>query len=160
MEVRFTIPEGYALPAVHCCSIPLIDLSEYEPPAQLRSGMESGDRYIKASRYNLTAQAHNRRMFHRHLLARPWRALVFAISASMLGAMALEDVRNLKDEIYARHGRVFKTTWLQSYFASLPWYQPNANYADSMLNPTERSNIAYLDKLQTKLQKEMSMEEG
>ena len=85
MEVGFTIPEDYALPAVHCCSIPLIDLSKYEPPAQGRSGMEYGDRYIQASRYDLKAQSHNRRVFHRELVSRPWRAFALAIGMSILG---------------------------------------------------------------------------
>jgi hypothetical protein len=50
--------------------------------------MESDDVYRKASRYDLRAQAHNRRVFHRHLLARPWQALVCAIGMSLLGANA------------------------------------------------------------------------
>lgn len=42
--------------------------------------------YIKASRYDLKSQFHNSRVFHRELVARPWRALAFAISMSILGA--------------------------------------------------------------------------
>ena len=51
--------------------------------------MESGDRYIKASRYDLKAQSHNRRVFHRELVSRPWRALVLALGMSILGANAV-----------------------------------------------------------------------
>ena len=51
--------------------------------------MDSGDLYIKASRYDLKAQAYNRRVFHRHLVLRPWRALVLAVGMGMLGAMAV-----------------------------------------------------------------------
>ena len=50
--------------------------------------MESEDRYIKASRYNLKAQSHNSRVFHRVLVTRPWRALVLAIGMSILGVNA------------------------------------------------------------------------
>ena len=50
--------------------------------------MESGDRYIKASRYDLKAQAHNRRLFHRELVKRPLYAFVLAIGMSILGANA------------------------------------------------------------------------
>jgi hypothetical protein len=82
------------------------------------------------------------------------------LTASNLGTMNLEDVRNLKDEIYARHGKVFKTKWLQSYFASQTWYKPNPEYKESMLNRTEVRNAKFLARLQAKLEKEMSMEEG
>lgn len=51
--------------------------------------MESDDRYIKASRYDLKAQAHNRRVFHCELVARPWRALACAIGMSIVGVNAV-----------------------------------------------------------------------
>jgi hypothetical protein len=51
--------------------------------------MESDARYIKASRYDLKAQSHNRRVFHRELVARPWRAFACAIGISILGVNAV-----------------------------------------------------------------------
>lgn len=51
--------------------------------------MESDDRYIKASHYDLKTQAHNSPVFHRELVGRPWRAFVLAISMSILGANAI-----------------------------------------------------------------------
>jgi hypothetical protein len=56
----------------------------------------------------------------------------------------LEDAARLRNEIFARHGRTFKDRKLQAYFASLPWYRPNPAYADSLLTPIERKNIASL----------------
>ena len=44
--------------------------------------------YIKASGYDLKSQFHNSRVFHRELVARPWRALGFAIGMSILGSTA------------------------------------------------------------------------
>jgi hypothetical protein len=49
--------------------------------------MQSDDKYIKASRYNLEAQPHNRLVFHRQLLARPWQALTCAVGMTVLGAI-------------------------------------------------------------------------
>ncbi len=82
------------------------------------------------------------------------------LTKTLVGSMQLEDVRNLKNEIYARHGKVFKTKWLESYFASLPWYKPNPDYSDALLNGVEKKNTTFLAQMQTKLQKAMSMEEG
>lgn len=51
--------------------------------------MSSDPIYIRASRYNLKAQMHNFRVFHRQMVMRPWHALVFAIALSVLGANAV-----------------------------------------------------------------------
>ena len=41
--------------------------------------------YIKASKYDIKTQWHNSRVFHDELVARPWRALAFAIDRAFLG---------------------------------------------------------------------------
>jgi hypothetical protein len=53
-------------------------------------------------------------------------------------------VRLLRNELYARHGRVFKDKTVQSYFASLPWYKANPLYHDSLLTVMERKNVQTL----------------
>jgi hypothetical protein len=53
-------------------------------------------------------------------------------------------VRLLRNEIFARHGRVFKDKALQAYFSSMPWYKPNAAFDDSMLTAIEKANVATL----------------
>ena len=44
--------------------------------------------YIKASKYDIKTQWHNGCVFHYELVARPWRALAFAIGMSILGLNA------------------------------------------------------------------------
>ena len=56
--------------------------------------MESGERYIKASRYDFQAQAHNRQVFHRDLIAHPWRAFVLAIGMGALAAISFFNLIN------------------------------------------------------------------
>ena len=49
-----------------------------------------------------------------------------------------------RNEIYARHGRIFKNEYLQSYFNSCSWYQAvdgKTEVADSELNEIERANL-------------------
>ena len=50
--------------------------------------MNTDDGYLKASRYDLPAQTHNRQVFHRHLVARPWHAFALAVGMGLLGALA------------------------------------------------------------------------
>lgn len=63
------------------------------------------------------------------------------VTNALLEGMFLEDARKLRHEIYARHGRVFKDRWLQSYFKSFDWYKPNPRYTDASLTQVERQNI-------------------
>jgi hypothetical protein len=64
------------------------------------------------------------------------------ISKSMLDGLFLEDARKLRNEIYARHGKIFKDRWLNKYFSGFDWYKPNQSYTDASLTPTERKNVA------------------
>jgi hypothetical protein len=64
------------------------------------------------------------------------------ISTALLEGLFLEDASKLRNEIFARHGRVFKNRWLQRYFASFAWYKPNPAFSEKMLTETERKNIA------------------
>ena len=66
-------------------------------------------------------------------------------------APILDDQEKLsiaRNEIYARHGRMFDTEWLQEYFDSKPWYEGIYNAADFDQNVTlsdiETQNAAYL----------------
>lgn len=49
--------------------------------------MEFDDQYIKASRYDLRGQAHNRRLCHRVLVVHPWRAVACANGMGVLAAI-------------------------------------------------------------------------
>jgi hypothetical protein len=82
------------------------------------------------------------------------------ITESLLEGMFLEDARKLRNEIYARHGRVFKDKWLQKYFASFDWYKPNPNYTDAALTPVERQNAATIAAYEKKATSVMAAVEG
>ena len=57
-----------------------------------------------------------------------------------------EDLRMLRNEIYARHGRVFKDAKLQKTFAEMSWYKPDPNFRDEMLSEIESKNLASIKK--------------
>ena len=46
------------------------------------------------------------------------------ITEHMLKGLSLHELRLLRNEIYARHGRAFRAPWLQQYFEP-PWYDQN-----------------------------------
>ena len=52
------------------------------------------------------------------------------ITTEMVDGLFVEDLRVLRNEIYARRGRVFKDPILQKYFEAQAWYQPNPDFKD------------------------------
>jgi hypothetical protein len=67
-----------------------------------------------------------------------------AITEEMLDGMFIEDLRVLRNELFARRGRVFKDPELQKYFASQEWYTPDPEFKDDMLGPLEIKNLAVI----------------
>ena len=44
------------------------------------------------------------------------------VTEEMLKGLSLHELRLLRNEVYARRGRQFRTEWLSQYFWSQPWY--------------------------------------
>lgn len=49
----------------------------------------------------------------------------------------LEELYLMRNEIFARHGRPFKTNELNTYFRSQEWYKMNMEFKDEVLSPEE-----------------------
>lgn len=61
--------------------------------------------------------------------------------ADFLGKKSPEELRRLRNTVYAKYGRVFKDAELQKYFESQWWYAANPNYSDAILTKRDL-NIA------------------
>ena len=48
------------------------------------------------------------------------------VTRSLLEGLFIEDASQMRQEIYARHGKVFKEPWLQKYFSSFDWYKADS----------------------------------
>ena len=66
------------------------------------------------------------------------------LAPARLAGLYLEDARKLRNEIYARHGLIFRDHWLDGYFRSLPWYHPDPGYREANLSAIERRNVQTL----------------
>ncbi|HJQ39643.1 MAG TPA: YARHG domain-containing protein [Thermoanaerobaculia bacterium] len=63
------------------------------------------------------------------------------ITPQMLAGVGLHELRFLRNEIYARRGREFKTFWLQNWFSQYSWYQPNERFRDEQLTAVQKNNV-------------------
>lgn len=82
------------------------------------------------------------------------------ITQALLQGLFIEDVRKMRDEIYARHGKVFKDQWTQKYFASFDWYKSDPNFKEASLTSIERQNIAVIETYEKRAVTAMSTIEG
>ncbi len=82
------------------------------------------------------------------------------ITNEMVEGLFVEDLRVLRNEIYARHGRVFKDKELQKYFAAQPWYQPNPEFKDEMLSENESKNLAIIAEVEKNSVSKLAEVEG
>lgn len=77
-----------------------------------------------------------------------------------LSGMFTEDLRVLRNEIYARRGRVFKDKELQKYFEGTDWYKPNPDFKDDMLGEIEYKNLALIKTAEETAISKFTEEEG
>lgn len=63
------------------------------------------------------------------------------IAPQMLHGLSLNELRLLRNEVYARKGRQFQAEWLQQYFWGQPWYQPDGSFSDEQLTGPDKQNV-------------------
>ena len=66
------------------------------------------------------------------------------LDVNELSGMSKEELRLARNEIYARHGRIFGSSDLNDYFNSMAWYVGNVSaeeFDESVLNDYEKSNL-------------------
>jgi len=62
-----------------------------------------------------------------------------SLTQADLAGLSKAKLKIARNEIYARHGYVFKTDDMKNYFGKLPWYKPTT--AQVSLSPTEAANV-------------------
>jgi len=79
------------------------------------------------------------------------------ISRSDLIGMTSEQLELARNEIFARHGRIFKDEFLREYFESCSWYRGSIQpekFDDSYLNQVEKRNVSIIIDYENELEKE------
>lgn len=77
------------------------------------------------------------------------------ITEQMLQGLSLHELRLLRNEVYARHGRQFRAPWLQQYFWSQPWYEQNEDFRDEQLSGSDKQNVETIVKYENKIHDEL-----
>lgn len=63
------------------------------------------------------------------------------LTDEMIANVSIIELRIARNEIYARHGLVFKSSDLINYFSTKSWYSPDSSYDGTTLNEVEKYNL-------------------
>lgn len=78
------------------------------------------------------------------------------VTEEMLKGLSLHELRLLRNEVYARRGRQFRTEWISQYFYSQPWYEPTEEFKEVELSEIERRNVDLIVSYENRLHEELS----
>jgi len=120
----------------------------YAPDENFKDEELSGN-----DKLNVETIVNHENKIHQELSTKP-------IARVLLEGLFLEDASQMRQEIYARHGKVFKEPWLQKYFSSFDWYKADANFTDATLTDVEKKNIATIAAYEKRAVTAMSTIEG
>jgi len=82
-----------------------------------------------------------------------------ALTDSMLRGLSLYDLRVIRNEVYARHGRRFETPWLRAYFKDEAWYTPRPEFTIAELSEVEKNNIKLIQAAEARRHEALSARE-
>jgi len=60
-------------------------------------------------------------------------------------------IKALRNEIYARHGKIFTTPEMKQIFESAPWYKPRKDFKEADLNEMEKKNVELILEYEKKM---------
>jgi len=78
------------------------------------------------------------------------------LTDSLLRGTTLYELRLLRNEVYARHGRRFETLWLRDYFKNAPWYKPRRDFTIAELSENEKNNVKLIQAVEARRHEELS----
>ena len=81
------------------------------------------------------------------------------VRVEQLSDLSRRDLRILRNTIYARHGRKFKSRLLQAYFDDMRWYKADPKFSEKKLSKIDVTNIRLIKSVEDSLGGAMSESE-
>jgi hypothetical protein len=72
-----------------------------------------------------------------------------SLNESELAAKSCFELKIMRNEIYARHGYIFKTADMRAYFSRQNWYRPLAADVSGQLSGAERRNVQLIQQYES-----------
>ena len=72
------------------------------------------------------------------------------VTPAELAGWSKAELRVMRNEVFARHGRIFQSADLQDYFSKKAWYRENASYSDDLLTAVDKENVRIIQEHEDK----------
>jgi len=79
------------------------------------------------------------------------RQLDRLLTLDQLSDLSRRDLRILRNTVYARRGRPFKSDVLQDWFGGMDWYHADDSYTDARLTAADKKNIKLIRSVEDQL---------
>jgi hypothetical protein len=116
-------------------------LKWYRPNPKFSPSMLSADDKIELG---LLARAMGNFALDDESRGKSEESLERALGLDELRQLSLRDLRLLRNTIYARRGRIFKSEVLRDHFGGMQWYKARPDYTDKLLSQNDVRNIALI----------------
>jgi hypothetical protein len=83
--------------------------------------------------------------------SRAEQSLDHLLALADLRKLSLRDLRLLRNSIYARRGRPFKSPIVREHFRGMKWYRENTAYTDKLLSQTDVRNVRLIRSVEDEL---------
>jgi hypothetical protein len=74
---------------------------------------------------------------------------------SDLQKLTLSELRIKRNEIFAKHGYIFKSQDLTDHFSKFDWYKPTSHNVDDLLTETDKENINLIVQIEKEVKKHL-----
>jgi hypothetical protein len=74
------------------------------------------------------------------------------VTAAELRDRSKAELRVMRNEVYAHHGKVFQDAELHTYFSKKSWYRQNPAYTDGLLTDVDKENARVIQEFENKAQ--------
>jgi hypothetical protein len=74
-----------------------------------------------------------------------------SLSEQQIADLSRRDLRILRNIVYARRGRAFRSELLNAYFSATDWYKPDSKYTEARLTKTDRNNVKLIQEAEASL---------
>ena len=84
----------------------------------------------------------------------------YSYTINDLSSLSPKELSYLRNQIYAKHGYVFKSQELNDYFSQFSWYHPDPSVTGRELNSTEKANAEFIKRYQDENGKKYQLDIG
>lgn len=120
------------------------DLINLEKEQRLRDELEQKEKEIEALKNKNSSQSNSNSSFFARGMGMFPEGSERRLTKDDLISLGSRELKIMRNEIFARHGYIFKTSDMINHFSGESWYKPIYNDVTAMLSTIEKANVNFI----------------